>query len=423
MYPAAVLDHEWYYYASGVAASCALSGTATTGVNDGILNAGGKTVVLELTDDTWVAAGAAFNAQRQNIIDGMTSAGSGGAGWNVEIRDKEVVTAVVRTSNTVCTITLTANPQYGIATSESVTVTVPASALTTSGDAVVASPAFQINAVTVALSGTGEGEQVEQSFRDGSKTLILTVTNDTWLDAGAAFNATRQTIINGFTANEGEAAGWNAEVRNNEVVGAVVRTSATVVTVTLSAAASYQITASERVNPFVLASALTDAQVTKSVSNSIRVAPIEATLSGTLSPTSLESEIVDGGQTLIGTLDNDTWVASGATFNAQRQAILNGLTSAQSEAAGWNAEVRDKMAVGTVVRTNSVTVTITLTAAAAYSISTGEAITWTIPAAALTTSGVALPASTTFTIGLNPAATGTKDFGRKLRHGRQRTLL
>ncbi len=132
-----------------------------------------------------------------------------------------------------------------------------------------------------------------------------------------------------------------------------------------------------------------------------------ATISGTaVDGGLLEAEIVAGGETIIITLIGDTWVASGGTFNAQRQAIIDGLDSDGVEATGWNAEVRDKEVVGAVVRTSDTVVTITLTAAAAYAVDAGETITVTVPAAALT--GVAeVTGSPTFDVtaaGGNPYA-------------------
>lgn len=108
-----------------------------------------------------------------------------------------------------------------------------------------------------------------------------------------------------------------------------------------------------------------------------------ATVMGTTVPIFSEAAVVAGGKTISITLSGDTWVAAGATFDAQRQAIIDGLTSAQAEATGWNAEVRDKMAVTTVVRTSNTVVTITLPATAAYEIEAPETITVTVPAAAV----------------------------------------
>ena len=111
-----------------------------------------------------------------------------------------------------------------------------------------------------------------------------------------------------------------------------------------------------------------------------------------------ESDIVVGGETLIITLTDDTWVAADGTFDAQRQNIIDGLDSAQSETYGWNNEVRDKQGVANVVRTSDTVVTITLDAQSAYAVSANETITVTVPAAALVTSTVDLTASPTFSV-------------------------
>lgn len=129
----------------------------------------------------------------------------------------------------------------------------------------------------------------------------------------------------------------------------------------------------------------------------VAYAAVAAALTGTIIGAK-QANIVTGGNTIILTLTSDTWVASGATFNAQRQAIINGLTSAQAEAHGWNAEVRDKEVVGAVVRTSNTVVTITLTAAASYLITAQETITVTIPSAALTSLGASLAATPTFVV-------------------------
>lgn len=123
-----------------------LSGTSSDGLTETELKDGSETIIIDLTNDTWVATGGTFNGQRQNIIDGMDSAQSEGTGWNAEIRDKEVVGAVVRTSDTRVTITLTASGSYDITADETITVTVPATALITSSIDVTATPTIGVTA-------------------------------------------------------------------------------------------------------------------------------------------------------------------------------------------------------------------------------------------------------------------------------------
>lgn len=127
-------------------ASAVLSGTITSATEVDIV-AGGKTIILTLTGDTWIAAGAAsFDLQRQNIINGLTSAGAEALGWNLVPKALQSVAGVVRTSNTVVTITLDAQATYNITAPETITATIPGTALV-GGNALVAAPTFTITAV------------------------------------------------------------------------------------------------------------------------------------------------------------------------------------------------------------------------------------------------------------------------------------
>ena len=133
---------------------------------------------------------------------------------------------------------------------------------------------------------------------------------------------------------------------------------------------------------------------------------ITCALTGTVT-TALESDIVAGGKTIILTLTNATWVAAGATFDGQRQNIINNLKSAQFEASGWNNKIKPNIPVANVVRTSDTVVTITLQAQADYSITADETITSTIPmtATAATVGMVASPAFTITNEGAAPAVT------------------
>ncbi len=122
-----------------------------------------------------------------------------------------------------------------------------------------------------------------------------------------------------------------------------------------------------------------------------------------------DTDIVSGGKTIILTLTGTEWVAAGALFNAQRQAIINKLDSDASEINGWDAEL-DNIAVTDVVRTSSTVATITLPALGDYAITAPENVTCGAPSAALTTAGGDLTAPETFSIASEPtsaALTGT----------------
>lgn len=127
----------------GVGSSVIVSGTATAGITKADIIAGSKTIILTLNNDNWVAAGGTFDGQRQNIINGLTSAQSETFGWNNTVKALQGVAGVVRTSATVVTITLDAQATYNITATETVTVTVPSTALI-GGIARVATPTFTV---------------------------------------------------------------------------------------------------------------------------------------------------------------------------------------------------------------------------------------------------------------------------------------
>jgi hypothetical protein len=85
-----------------------------------------------------------FADARAAIISGIDSAQSEGGGWDAKVKPNIPVASVVRTSDTVITITLQAQSDYDISAQETITATVPATALV-GAEAVVATPTFTIS--------------------------------------------------------------------------------------------------------------------------------------------------------------------------------------------------------------------------------------------------------------------------------------
>lgn len=149
-------------YVNNAVVTAVLSGTVTASINETDIVAGGKTIILTLSGSTWVSAGATFDAQRANIIAGLTSAQSEANGWNAVVKALQTVGGVVQTSSTVVTITLDAQATYDITSTETITVTIPGSAVN-SGGAIVAAPTFTVSASggvtifnsTLAMMGVG----------------------------------------------------------------------------------------------------------------------------------------------------------------------------------------------------------------------------------------------------------------------------
>jgi len=130
-------------YTGGNTVSAALTGTATSSITEADVVAGGKTIVLTLTNETWVAE-PTFGGARSSISAGITSAQGEANGWNARVRPNIPDANVVRTSDTVVTITLQAQANYDITAQEVITATIPSYA-TTHGALLVASPTFTVD--------------------------------------------------------------------------------------------------------------------------------------------------------------------------------------------------------------------------------------------------------------------------------------
>lgn len=124
-------------------------------------------------------------------------------------------------------------------------------------------------------------------------------------------------------------------------------------------------------------------------------AGITIALTGTATASITESDIVTGGKTVVLTLTGDTFV----TGTTSEDGIAAGSDSDAAEANGWDAVVKTNLDNTDVVLSGGNTIaTITLPAFATYDISALENITWTIPAASLTTSTSPIVATPTFSI-------------------------
>lgn len=155
------VDAAWTVPAWAQSAASATISGATTLTQSQIV-AGSQQIIVTLADATWVASGATFNAQRQNIIDGITASVTSTNGWNNEVRDNLDVTAVERSSDTVVIVTLSAQAGISITADETITITIPASA-TSLSDPLVGIPQITLSASS-SIGGEGPFETEEDWF-------------------------------------------------------------------------------------------------------------------------------------------------------------------------------------------------------------------------------------------------------------------
>jgi hypothetical protein len=111
--------------------------------------------------------------------------------------------------------------------------------------------------------------------------------------------------------------------------------------------------------------------------------PVAVALTGTIFGSTTEQNIVTGGLTVIATISNGTWGATVGQNNQITTDLLAGLDSAQSEAHGWDAEVKPALTYAMLTRNSSTQITLVLPARSAYDITVSETVTWTIPDSAV----------------------------------------
>ena len=145
------------------------------------------------------------------------------------------------------------------------------------------------------------------------------------------------------------------------------------------------------------------------VLNALEADGVSAALTGTATDTIDEAAIVAGGKTIIITLSGDTFV----TGTSSEDGIASGSDSDKTGANKWDALIKTDLDNTNVALSQTTvpndTATITLPAYATYDTDETETITWTIPAASLTTSTSDIISIPAFTI--DQAPTGGRIMG------------
>lgn len=126
-----------------MATTVSATGTLLPTTDETTVRGTGGTIIYTIIDDTLVS-GAAFDAQRQPIIDGMVSNRNEAGGWNALVLSAIAVGDVVRTDPTTITISIPAVALYSITLTEAVQGTSPAAVFVISAIDVMATPTWLI---------------------------------------------------------------------------------------------------------------------------------------------------------------------------------------------------------------------------------------------------------------------------------------
>ena len=168
------------------------------------------TLFLYVTNDDDEVSGAytttiyeVFDYYRQDVIDAFVSAQSETNGWNAELGNIPL-TAVVRTNNTVATITLPALPDYVITANETIAAPTIVGGILTGGQDIDADVGFTITneAATTLVSATYSGANSIRSNVTSSYSAASTVRGNvtaTLNGASSVRNYASSTFSAGYT--------------------------------------------------------------------------------------------------------------------------------------------------------------------------------------------------------------------------------
>jgi len=363
-------------------AAAAVTGTATDDIVEGDIVSGGKTVIITLTDETYVPA---TQSTEITYVGGQVGSFAGKTGTTTV--NFSLTNGLASTPAAGDFVIVSYSVGSGSATDRALTIQNASSTNYTLIDSeLFSSDTFSANLrvayrfmpgtpeTSMVLSGTGNNADA------GAYTIHVfrNVDSSTPLDV-AAVSATGQ---NTRVANPAQITPTTSGAKIFVVAGAACGTGGT-----------------------WTAGYLTDLRATSQADTNDAMIG-----SGYLSWTSGAYDPAAFGAGGTDTTD-DSWCALTVAlrpvvttpFADARSAIRDGLDSAQSEAAGWDAKVKPNIPLANIVRTSDTVCTITLQAQSDYNITAQETITVTVPSTALT-GGDALVATPTFTV--DPAAGG-----------------
>ena len=384
------------------------TGSTVSAVNEeNEIVVGGGTLTFTLDDGCWWDSRVGADGPETDALLAHLVSGSGETnGWDAEVVPLLDYTHVTRVDAWTVIITLPAVPSYSLqTTTEDVTLTGPWEALVGPQDATNGDVDFGVLQIVPSVT-SGPSVSIggsiltanEVDIRTGGKEIDFTIVNDT-LVTGTTFDDARQTLLDLLVAQSDETNGWNDEALSVLTPGDVTRESATVVRVTLPAIPNYDISVTELIDGAVPGAMLLATSTTVAGEAFAITVFTARALSSTAPAEVLDTTLAAIGLTYTLEVDGDSWVAAGATFDAQRQTIIDAQVAAPgTEASGWPLLLAS-LAVTDVTRVSDTQVQIAIPAVTGLSLRNPLDVTFNAPASALV-SGVALSAVDTMTVKL-----------------------
>lgn len=370
-----------------------LSGTALSAAESDI-KAGGRTIIIKLTDNQWADDIVSNKAKRDALFDGITARNEQAEWAKVTNALKAAGSTALALSdgNKTLTITLPEVTNYNISANQTVNITILPTLLEYS---------YRLNTMSFiitadkALSVAGTVLSADESaIASGGKTVILTLTNAKWASDIATNRSKREALLDKFTAGD---SAWQEVIYAAKARGTVARNSDTKLTITLPAVPSFNISSDMAVGfaQILAGEGLTDADI-PAIQDAFVIKAVTgqtAAISGTIMSKTTEIDIARGGKAIRVTLKGDAWAPDIESDETKRELLLSGFTETPSSSA-WNSVIE----AATVRLVNSSTIDITLPAQPNFDIDSDINVQLSIDSSLLTTSNTVITASPAFTV-------------------------
>ena len=142
---------------------------------------GGAEIVITLKDDTWVTSVGVDNLRTQELIDGLNSTQAEDTGWNQIVKEGLNFNNVLRVSVSKVIINLPAFGSYNISAQETITLTIPSSAVKSKSE-ITAKTDFTITVSEVDLT-VDISESLDPVIVGNELVYTVTITNNSSTNA------------------------------------------------------------------------------------------------------------------------------------------------------------------------------------------------------------------------------------------------
>ena len=388
------------------------------------------TLALVLTGDEWTDDVGGETAATAELLAGLASYQNDTFGWNQVVRPALGAAHVARLSSHTVRIQLPKLPSYQIATPETVSIAVPASATLSGrncegraceGLRPTANITLHPTPGTAVISGPPLDDATEEYLRtsDNNRTLSIQLAADTWdpLVMGVPcdqipeivvcrfrplyrcarrvgdaschpHHAVARALIGGLASAQSEPGGYNAQMNASAVEFRLL--SSTLLQLELPPTPAYDTMAPETISLVVPGVAVVS-------QGDVVAAPSWVVLPSQGTPSVLDFEtneplaqlpellLQSNGTGLVVRMDSDAFVASVDTDGITAVRFIDAFLSAQAEPRGWNAVVRRRLTYESLTLSDDATEVLLDLApyGDAYDITAPETLSVALPAAVL----------------------------------------